>query len=118
MIKKPNSGFSLVEIMITVVIVGIILAIAVPGYFKSGKTSQKTVCIANLEKIDAAIDQWALENHASAGTDVSGSEEEIYNDYVKGGKPKCPAGGEYTLYSVGAKPQVSCSKEGEGHKLP
>ena len=114
----PNNGFSLVEIMIAVVIVGIILAIALPNYFKSGKTSQKTVCIANLEKIDAAIDQWALENHVSAGTAVSGSEEEIYNDYVRGGKPKCPAGGEYTLYAVGTNPQDACSKEDEGHKLP
>ena len=118
MTKKSSSGFSLVEIMVTVTIVGIVLAVALPNYFKSGKTSQKTVCIANLEKIDAAIDQWALGTHASAGTDASGSEEEIYNDYVRGGKPKCPAGGEYTLYAVGTKPQVTCSKEDEGHKLP
>ncbi|MDO8536151.1 MAG: prepilin-type N-terminal cleavage/methylation domain-containing protein [Candidatus Omnitrophota bacterium] len=118
MTKKFVRGFSLVEIMIAVVIVGIILAIALPNYFKSGKTSQRTVCVANLEKIDAAIDQWALENHASAGTAISGSEDEIYSTYVRGGKPRCASGGVYTLFTVGAKPQVTCSKEDEGHKLP
>lgn len=116
--NKSVKGFSLVEIMIAVVIIGIILAIALPNYSKSGKASQKTVCIANLEKIDAAVDQWLLENHASAGTSLSGSEDEIYNNYVRGGKPKCPAGGEYTLHSAGDRPQVTCSKESEGHKLP
>jgi prepilin-type N-terminal cleavage/methylation domain-containing protein len=116
--RTSNNGFSLVEIMITVVIIGIILAVALPNYFKSGKTSQKTVCIANLEKIDAAIDQWALESHASPGDDIAGYEEDIYNDYVRGGKPRCPEGGEYTLGTVGTKPQVTCSKEDAGHKLP
>ena len=118
MIRRHSSGFSLVEIMIAVAIIGILLAIALTSYLKSSKTSQKTVCIANLERIDAAIDQWAIENNIPAGTAVSESEEKIYDDYVKGGKPKCPMGGEYTLYTVGVKPQVTCSKEDEGHKLP
>ena len=116
--RKPSSGFTLVEIMIAVIVVGIILAIALPNYFKSGKTSQRMVCIANLEKIDAAVDQWALENHVSAGTDASGFEEDIYNDYVRGGRPGCPAGGEYALHTVGTRPQVTCSKEDAGHRLP
>ena len=118
MIKESNRGFSLVEIMVAVVIIGIILAIALPSYFKSSRTSQKAVCIANLEKIDAAIDQWALENHMPAGTAIAESEEAIYSNYVRGGRPKCPAGGEYTVHTVGAKPQVTCSKEDEGHRLP
>ncbi len=114
-----KKGFTLVEIMIVVMIIAVILAVAVPGYFKSSQKSQKTICMANLEKIDAAISQWALENHASSGTVVSGSaEEDIYTNYLKGGKPQCPSGGEYTLHSVGDSPQVTCSKADEGHELP
>ncbi len=69
--KKSNTGFTLVEIMIVVAVIGIILAIALPNHIKSGRTVHKTVCIANLEKIDGAIDQWVLENHISAGTAIA-----------------------------------------------
>jgi len=114
-----NKAFTLVEIMIVVLVIAVILAIAIPGYFKSSTTSKKAVCIANMEKIDSAISQWALENHIAAGTAVSSSgEEDIYTNYLKGGKPRCPSGGEYTVHSVGDSPQVTCSAESEGHELP
>jgi prepilin-type N-terminal cleavage/methylation domain-containing protein len=114
-----RKAFTLVEIMIVLVILAIMLAIAVPNYLNSGKTSQKTVCIANLERIDSAVDQWAIDNHMAAGAVLSESQEEdMYSNYVKGGKPKCPSGGTYTIHGVGTKPQVTCSHEDEGHKLP
>ena len=114
-----RKAFTLIEIMVVVVVIAIILAIAIPNYLKSGKTAQKTVCIANLERIDSALDQWVIDNHTSPGTVLSESEEgDLYKNYVKGGKPKCPSGGEYTLHEVGSKPQVTCSHEDEGHKLP
>lgn len=117
MIKRFGRGFTLVEIMIVVVIIGLIVAVALSGYITIRNSSRKTVCITNLERIDVAIDQWALDNHVPDGMAISGSEEEIYS-YVKGGLPVCPSGGEYTLNSTGIKPQVSCSKESEGHRLP
>lgn len=114
-----HKAFTLVEIMIVVAIIGIILAIALPNYVKSGKNAKKTVCIANLEKIDSAIDQWVLDKQVSQGVTLSESDiNEIYNSYVKGGEPKCPSGGIYTIHVVGSKPQVTCSFEDEGHKLP
>ncbi|MDP3729896.1 MAG: prepilin-type N-terminal cleavage/methylation domain-containing protein, partial [Candidatus Omnitrophota bacterium] len=109
MIIRPDRGFTLIEVMGVVCIVGLIFAIAVPGYFKFNKTSKAVACVANLERIDAAIDQWALDNYVQAGTSISGSGEDIYSDYVRGGTPKCPEGGEYTLHAVGVNPQVTCS---------
>ena len=114
MMRLRHNGFSLVEIMIVVAIIAILLAIAVPGYLKIRASSKRTVCINNLKKIDAAIDQWAIEKNVGDGTDVP---EEIYG-YIKGEEPKCPSGGTYTLYPVGSRPQVRCSFEGDGHKLP
>lgn len=116
--KKSNAGFTLVEIMIVVAVIGIILAIAIPNYLKSSRNMRRTICIANLEKIDSAIDQWMLENHMPAGTAIAGHEEEIYEGYMRDGEPRCPSSGEYTLGVLGVNPQVTCSKEDEDHRLP
>ena len=113
-----NNGFSIIELMSVAAIVAIIFAIAMYGYIGVRGTSRKVACVANLEKIDAAIDQWALDNHIHIGAPIAGSEEDIYGDYVKGGHPKCPAGGEYVFHAVGSDSQVTCSKENEGHKRP
>ncbi|MDP3791823.1 MAG: prepilin-type N-terminal cleavage/methylation domain-containing protein [Candidatus Omnitrophota bacterium] len=115
---NPNKGFTLVEILCVVAIIALILAIAIPTFITIRINSQKTICIANLDKISGAIDQWALERQIPAGTAISGvDEDDIYNNFTQGGKKECPAGGAYTLHTVGETPQVSCSLESEGHKL-
>ena len=114
---KSSKEFTLVEIMITLFVISALLAIASYAYVKSNTKARTTVCIANLKEIDAAIDQWVLENHTPAGTSISGYTEEIYDDYLKGRRPKCPTGGEYILGIVGTRSQVTCTKEDEGHRL-
>ncbi len=111
-------AYTLVEIVIVVTIIAVLLAIIVPNYFKAGKSSAKNVCINNLKKIDAAIDQWAIDNSIAAGTIPSRSQEDDIYGYVKSGKPECPSKGDYAIHAVGSKPQVTCGKEDEGHKLP
>ena len=112
-----RKAFTLVEIMIVVAVIAILLAVALPNYLKSATTVEKTICINNLRKIDAAVDQWAIENHIRQGTQPDQSQQNEIYTYVRGGKPICPGGGEYSIGPVGDKPQAKCTLENKGHKL-
>jgi type IV pilus assembly protein PilA len=71
--KRSRAGFTLVEIMIVVAIIGLLAVIAVPGFIRSRQLSQGRALINNARQIDAAVDQWALENGVASGTVNSAS---------------------------------------------
>lgn len=62
-----SSGFTLIELMIVVAVIGVLAAISVPNYAKARERAQKSACINNLRQIDWAKQQWALEHHQGGG---------------------------------------------------
>lgn len=117
---SKSKGFTLVEIMIVVAIIGIIIAIAVPGFIRARATSRMRACQENLTKIDGAKEQWALETNQQPGATPSWSD---LTDGASAGdgngilkqQPIEPSGYDYTIEAVGTDP--TCTSGLPGHSL-
>jgi len=110
---RKTKGFTLVEIMIVVLIIGILMAIAVPNFIKARSNSRLQTVVANLKQIDSAKEQWAMENgkktgDACASTDVSPT-------YMKTFPNNTPVTGTYLPNAIGTNPTF-IGKDADGWK--
>ncbi|WP_309713055.1 prepilin-type N-terminal cleavage/methylation domain-containing protein [Armatimonas sp.] len=119
--KRGRAGFTLIEIMVTLMIVTTLIGIAVPNFLRAREISRSRACIKNLRTITVAKEQYAMDNHLSAGATMPALSALCGNgttDYIRGVGPVCPANGTYTLGNLATDPTCSVGTNGANPTAP
>lgn len=106
-----RAGFTLMELMIVVSIIGLLAIIAFPSFVTARQKSQRNVCINNLRQINHAKDRYALDRLGTAPSTVS----QLVPTYINR-TPSCPAKGTYNVRPLGTDPTCSRSTS-DGHTI-
>ena len=97
---------------ISLLLIPLMAAIAVPNFVRARDTAMTNACINNLRMIEAAKQEWALENSKQASD--TPTQAEVAHFLKNSQFPVCPADGTYTIGAVSNAPTCSIP----AHKLP
>lgn len=100
--NRQRQGFTLVEIMVVVTVIGMLAAIGVPAYSRAREKSITNQCLVNLKQITDAKDQYAFDHYNTAPTALT----DFIPDYLVKA-PECHGGGSYTIGDLGE--DASCN---------
>jgi prepilin-type N-terminal cleavage/methylation domain-containing protein len=97
-IAKINRAFTLVELMVVVAIIALLASMAVPSFLRARKRSEAVRVLEDLRLLDAATDQYAIENNRQSGTAVNWAD---LKNYLKAGSTLYTGGCDVFGYSYG-----------------
>lgn len=105
-----KTGFTLIEIMIVVAIIGMLAAIAIPNFQRARETARTNTCINNLRCIDSAKNEWALEQRkGDTDTPQPADLQPYLGRTIAGSLPSCPADSAQTFATSYAPQSIGVS---------
>jgi len=98
-LKRRQKGFTLIEVLLIVVILGIIAAIAIPRLMASRAQAQEKTCRTNVANINTALEKYYFDTGKYPGDTGAATFTDFLSltDYFPDGAPVCPSGGTYSL---------------------
>ncbi len=92
--RGTDRGFSLVELMVVVLIIGILVAIAIPVYNITKTRAQRRTCYANQRTIEGAVQMWVAADETRDRSDLAGvitGGHELIGPHIFHQPPRCPS---------------------------